>query len=144
MLQKIMHYPLPKYLYDKRLKLHEEENSYNQNGIFIGGIGFISGEQRDCISILAEEYSRMESVSTAVIFAITDKQMLEVSVRSSNVSLNVDALCKKLFNGGGNAYKGGGRVSLGFYDNLNTPDKRQMLWELTCENMKTKVLGIEE
>lgn len=140
-LQKIMNYPFPRYLYDKRILLHKEGNFYEANGVFVGGVGYISGEQRDAIAVLAEEYARMESVNTAVIFAITDSNTLRVSVRSSNVSLDVGQMCRDLFdgNGGGTSYKGGAGIPLGFYSALG-PEEKENFWQLTCKHMFRKVL----
>lgn len=139
-LQKVMNYPLPRYLYDNRLALHKEGNYYESNGVFVGGIGLIPVGQRDVIAILAEEYARMESVTTAVIFAITNKKYLEVSIRSSNVSLDVHQMCKDLFgdHGGGSSYKGGAKVPLEFYEGID--DKHIIeLWKITCNHMFKKV-----
>ena len=137
-LQKVMNYPFPRYLYDKRLSLHKEGNFSEIDGVFVGGIGSVSGGQRDSIAILAEEYARMESVSTALIFAIVDKKFLEVSVRSSNVSLDVSQMCKDLFGeyGGGSSFKGGARLPLLFFDDIESTDA---LWKITCNHMFKKV-----
>lgn len=138
-LQKVMNYPLPRYLYDARLDLRKEGNFYEADGTFIGGIGYIPSTQRDAIAILAEDYTRMDAVQTAVIFAITDKKNLEVSVRSSNVSLDVGAMCKELFDGGGTSYKGGGKMPLTFWSNLENGEKTKF-WDITCKHMFRKVL----
>jgi len=139
-LQKIMNYPYPRYLYERRTTLHEKGNSHEVNGVFVGGVGFLPTSQRDVIAILADEYARMESVNTAVIFAIIDKKHLEVSVRSSNVSLDVNQMCKDYFGsfGGGTSYKGGAKIPLNFYsevDDKYTDD----FWVLTCNHMFKKI-----
>lgn len=140
-LQKVMNYPLPRYSYDKRLLLHKEGNSSESNGMFVGGVGFISESQRDVISVLAEEYARMDSITTAVIFAIVDKKKLQISVRSSNVSLDVGAMCKEMFmgHGGGTSYKGGASIPLYFYSNLENGE-RDLFWEVTCKHMFRSIL----
>lgn len=140
-LQKVMNYPFPRYLYDKRVVLHKDENSYEANGIFVGGIGFIPADQRDVIAILAEEYARMESVQTAVVFAITDKKNLEVSVRSTNVSLDVNQMCKDLFDdyGGGKTNAGGAKIPLTFYNDIDT-NMAGEFWKITRSHMFKKVL----
>jgi nanoRNase/pAp phosphatase (c-di-AMP/oligoRNAs hydrolase) len=135
-LQKIMNYTLPRYLYEKRLLLSKDGNFYEKDGTFTGGIGFIPASQRDAIAILAQEYTRMEGVHTAIIFAVTDKKTVEVSVRSSNVSFDVNAFCKEVFGdyGGGTSYKGAARIPLMFYSNID--DKlRDGLWQITCDHM---------
>jgi nanoRNase/pAp phosphatase (c-di-AMP/oligoRNAs hydrolase) len=139
-LQKVMNYPYPRYLYEKRLELHKEGNNYESNAVFVGGVGFLPASQRDSIAILAEEYARMESVQTAVIFAITDKKFLEVSVRSSNISLDVKQLCKDLFGeyGGGSSFKGGAKIPLNFYSKIDDSAMEE-LWQVTCKQMFKKV-----
>lgn len=140
-LQKVMNYPYPRYLYDKRVVLHKDENSYEANGMFVGGIGFIPADQRDVIAILAEEYARMESVQTAVVFAITDKKNLEVSIRSTNVSLDVNQMCKDLFgdHGGGKINAGGAKIPLMFYNDIDTTLSSDF-WKITRSHMFKKVL----
>ena len=140
-LNKSMNYPLPRYLYEKRLALHLEDNSFENNGVFVGGIGYIPSEQRDVIAILAEEYTRMESVQTAVVFAITDKKMLEVSVRTHLVSLDVNMMMRDLFGqfGGGKSNSGGAQIPLNFYEQVD--DKHAAaFWKITCKHMFRKIL----
>lgn len=140
-LQKSMNYPLPRYLYEKRMVLHEEGNSQEANGVFVGGVGYISPDQRDAIAILAEEYTRMESVQTAVIFAITGKKHLEVSVRTHLVSLDVNQMCQDLFGefGGGKSNAGAAKIPLNFYDDLDDKSSTQF-WGVTKKHMFRKVL----
>lgn len=140
-LQKVMKYPLPRYLYEHRLALHREGNSYETNGTFVGGIGFIPSSQRDSIAVLAEEYARMETVNTSVIFAIVDRATLHVSIRSSNVSLDVGSMCAELFGefGGGTSYKGGAALPLGFYGEIDNGE-RDVFWRVTSAHMFRKVL----
>jgi len=140
-LQKVMNYPFPRYLYDTRLTLHKEGNFVEKNGVFVGGIGYIPAEQRDAISILSEEYTRMESVTTAVIFAVVGKKELHVSVRSSLVSVDVNQMMKDLFGdfGGGKSGAGAAKIPLNFYEDLDKEDV-ESFWKLTCKNMFKKVL----
>jgi len=140
-LQKVMNYPLPRYIYEKRLELHKSGNSYEKDGVFVGGIGYISGDQRDAISIMAEEYVRMESVNTAVIFAIIDKQTIQVSIRSGLVSTDVNQMVKALFGpefGGGKPGAGAATIPLNFYGDIDDADDG--FWQMTCNHMFKKVL----
>jgi nanoRNase/pAp phosphatase (c-di-AMP/oligoRNAs hydrolase) len=83
----------------------------------------------------------MDSISTAVIFAIVDKSKLQISIRSSNVSLDVGTMCKEMFNGfgGGTSYKGGASIPLNFYSMLENSEK-DLFWDVTCKHMFRKVL----
>lgn len=140
-LQKVMNYPLPRYLYENRLNLHKEGNSFEKDGVFIGGVGYITGSQRDVISIMSEEYVRMESVTTSVIFAIVDKNELHVSVRTTLVSVGVDQMMKDLFGdfGGGKTAAGAARIPLNFHNDLSGDDA-EIFWQLTCRQMFKKIL----
>ena len=142
-LQKIMNYPFPRYLYERRTTLHEDNNSKETNGVFVGGVEYIPASQRDVIAILADEYVRMESITTSVIFAIVDEKYLEVSVRSSNISLDVKSMCRSLFGeyGGGTSYKGGAKIPLGFYSSIRNGEA---FWNLTKEHMFEKIHGITD
>jgi len=140
-LQKVMNYPFPRYLYDNRLSLAKEGYSIEKDGVFIGGIGYIPAAQRDVISILSEEYTRMESVTTSVIFAIVDTKELHVSVRSTLVSVDVNQMMKDMFGtfGGGKSNAGAARVPLNFYENLAGTEVEKF-WQLTCKQMFKKIL----
>lgn len=140
-LQKAMNYPLPRYLYERRMALHEEGNSQEANGVFVGGIGYIPNDQRDVIAILAEEYTRMESVQTAVIFAVTGKKYLEVSIRTHLVSLDVNQMCKDLFGefGGGKSNAGAAKIPLNFYEDLDEKSSDQF-WKVTRKHMFKNIL----
>lgn len=139
--QKIMNYPVPRYVYDKRLSLLKDGNSLEKNGTFIGGVGFIPSSQRDVISILADDYLRMEGIHTSVIFCITDDKQMEVSIRSNNTTVDVNGLCDSSFGqfGGGKVHKGGAKVPLNFWSNLND-DSKEMFWRMTCEQMFKTIL----
>lgn len=139
--QKIMNYPVPRYVYDKRMMLLKESNFVEKNGIFIGGIEYIPSNQRDVITILADDYLRMEGIHTTVIFCITDEKQMEVSIRTSNSTLDVNQLCNSTFGqfGGGKIDKGGAKVPLNFWSNLNE-DSKEYFWKMTCEQMFKSIL----
>lgn len=141
-LQKVMNYPFPRYLYDNRTAIQKEGNFLEKDGTFIGGVGFITGGQRDVISILSEEYARMESVTTSVVFAIVDKKELHVSVRSTLVSVDVNQMMKDLFGdfGGGKSNAGAARIPLNFYEDVGVGEESDKFWKLTCKQMFKKVL----
>lgn len=140
-LQKVMNYPFPRYLYDNRSSLQKDGNFLEKDGVFIGGVGYITGAQRDVISILSEEYARMESVTTSVIFAIVDKKELHVSVRTTLVSTDVNQMMKDLFEdfGGGKSTAGAARIPLNFYDSMSG-EEADIFWKLTCKQMFKKIL----
>ena len=82
------------------------------DGFAIVGLGAISETQRDLIAAMADEMAKWASVEMAIAFAIVDGKRVEGSVRSSNASISVSELCKKLATKHGN---GGGKLGKGAY-----------------------------
>lgn len=143
-IRKIMNFNLPRYSFDLRTALYKEGNTYENNGIFVGGLGFIESDQKGVLSMYSEDYVRIPEITTAIIFAIVDNQHLEVSIRSEDVSLDVDSFCKKLFGkqGGGADNKGGASVDLSFWSNQDE-DSKQDFWKNTTKQMFNKVFKSE-
>lgn len=102
-LSQIVNYPIPPYHFDLRKRLDQEGHAIVENGVFIGGIGYITPTKRDAIASIAEERARVEGTDTSFIIAIVGS-FVEVSVRSSGLSLDVDKVCKSIF---GKEYAGG-------------------------------------
>jgi nanoRNase/pAp phosphatase (c-di-AMP/oligoRNAs hydrolase) len=116
-LAKIINYPIPPYYFELKRRLDEGGHIYNENGIFIGGIGYISPAKRDALPSIAEERARMEGVDTSFILAIVGDN-LEVSVRSSGLAIDVDKIIKKIFgknNGGGKQGSGAAKIPMGSF-----------------------------
>ena len=143
-IKKIMNFNLPRYSFDLRTALYKKGNTYEHNGVFVGGLGFITAEQKGVLSMYSEEYVRIPEVTTAVIFAIVDNKSLEVSMRSEDVSLDVNGFCKKLFGkqGGGADSKGGASVDLSFWSDQNE-DSKQEFWRNTTKQMFNKIFKSE-
>jgi len=140
--QRIMNYPVPRYVFEKRNLLKDKNNFMEKNGIFVGGVGYIPRSQRDVIAILAEDYLRMETVSTTVIFCITDNDTLEVSIRTINTTVDVKDLMQNIFGdfGGGKIEKGGAKVPLNVWSNMVTDSLKNKFWEITCEQLFRLIL----
>lgn len=121
----ILNYPLPKYLFDIEAQALAEENSRQINAALISYIGVITSAKRDCLPILSDKFIRMEGITTAIVFSIVDDN-IEASVRSKDVTLDVDAFCKKIFGkefSGGKYGSGGARIPLGFFSISQQPDE---------------------
>jgi len=113
----ILNYPLPKYLFDIEGQALSEENSRQINAAIVSYIGLITPAKRDCLPILSDKFIRMEGITTAIVFSVVEDN-IEVSVRSKDVALDVDAFCKKIFGkdfSGGKYGSGGARIPLGFF-----------------------------
>jgi nanoRNase/pAp phosphatase (c-di-AMP/oligoRNAs hydrolase) len=114
-LQKIVDFPIPPYHFDLRKRLDHEEHVVIENGIFLGGIGYITPSKRDALPSIAEERARVENIDTSFIMAIVGGN-LEVSVRSSSLAIDVDKIIKKIFgkdNGGGKMGAGAAKIEMG-------------------------------
>jgi len=132
-LSSIDNYPIPPYYFDLRRQLDKEENFKMDNGIFVGGIGYITPTKRDAIPTMADERARVEGVETAFVFAIVGNY-IEVSVRSQGLSVDVNALCQKIFGkqyAGGKMGSGAAKVPLAFLcPSPNTPNEvKGKIWE---------------
>jgi len=116
-LAKIVNYPIPPYHFELRRRLDQDDHVIQENGIFIGGIGYITPAKRDALPSIAEERARVEGIDTSFIVAIVGDN-LEVSVRSSGLSIDVDKICKKIFgknNAGGKMGSGAARIPMGAF-----------------------------
>lgn len=115
-LSAIINYPIPPYHFELRSMLDREENVQEDNGVFVGGIGYMSPAKRDALATMAEERSRSEGIETAFVFAIVGEN-IEVSVRSVGLSVDVNALCQKIFGkqyAGGKMGAGAAKIPMGF------------------------------
>ena len=142
-LAKIINYPIPPYYFELRKRLDEEDHVCSENGVFIGGIGYITPSKRDAIPSIAEERARMEGVDTSFILAIVGDN-LEVSVRSSGLAIDVDKIVKKIFgkdNGGGKMGAGAAKVPMGSFsvksENIET---QQEAWDFSRKLWFNRIL----
>jgi len=145
-LSSIDNYPIPPYYFDLRRQLDKEENFRSDNGIFVGGIGYITQTKRDALPNMADERARVEGIETAFIFAIVGDH-IEVSVRSVGLSVDVNALCQKIFGkqyAGGKMGAGAGKIPLGFLcPNANAPEEiKEKIWEAVKAFMIDKIFHV--
>jgi nanoRNase/pAp phosphatase (c-di-AMP/oligoRNAs hydrolase) len=97
------------------------------------GLGYIGGRNRDSIAIVADMILKNSAHRVVAVFAIIEdhkkkETYLDVSLRSSSSSVDLNRLIKKITpNGGGRKYKGAYQVKLNYLQ--NTPDS-DMLWQV--------------
>jgi nanoRNase/pAp phosphatase (c-di-AMP/oligoRNAs hydrolase) len=138
-LKKIVNYKRPKSWVDAKANASREA-VINGEGVGVVGLGFINSRQRDLIADVADEMSTWVNVETAIAFAVVDGDRIEGSVRSTNPSVSVPALCKELGmkcgSGGGKLGKGAYRYGLGgvSVEEDEEEDTRAKMWEF----IKTK------
>jgi nanoRNase/pAp phosphatase (c-di-AMP/oligoRNAs hydrolase) len=140
-LARIINYPIPPYYFELRRRLEEEGQVCQENGVFIGGIGYISSAKRDVLASIAEERARMDGVDTSFILAIVGDN-LEVSVRSTTI--DVDKIIKKIFgksNGGGKPGAGAARITMGSFSVQEEDDETQSeAWDFARKLWFTRIL----
>jgi len=102
-LGRIIDYEMSSASFAIRQHMEQEENMLKKDSCFIGFAGVLPECQKNHLAVLATERARQEGVRTSIVFGIVGEN-IQVNVRSSNDSVNVDALCKKMF---GNEYGGG-------------------------------------
>jgi len=147
-LSAIISYPIPPHFFELRSSLDQEENIKSDGGVFVGGVGYISSSKRDALPALAEERSRVEGIQTAFVFGIVGEN-IEVSVRSVGLSVDVNALCQKLFGkqyAGGKMGAGAAKIPLGFMAlEPNVPQEvRDKVWDAVKEKIINKIFHIVE
>lgn len=116
-----------------------------KDGVAVVGLGMLEDKQRDVIAYVADDISRLDGVETSVVYAVFNGNRIEGSVRSSNASVDVPALSKKL---AGKSGCGGGKASKGSYsipltgvdcDDQDSEDVKKSLWELINTKERSKI-----
>jgi nanoRNase/pAp phosphatase (c-di-AMP/oligoRNAs hydrolase) len=130
-LASIVNYPIPSYLFELRGRLDRDGNTIINNGIYIGGIGYISPNKRDALPTIAEERARTEGIDTSFIFAVVGKH-IEICIRSNSPSVDVKNLCHQIFgkeHGGGHPRAGAVKIPLPLLSDDNTSDEtKEAVW----------------
>ena len=139
----IINYAYPAYFRDIE-RIAMDENNYRENaGWYVCGIGEVSKSRKNTLSMLSEKMVRYEGIKTAIIFGIKDN-CLEVSIRSTNNSVEVNKLAKSLFGeqyAGGRRGSAGARVPLGIlFPNNITEELSNQVWECLKALVFHKVL----
>ena len=119
--RKIDKYKEPRYLFELRGELVKPENYVIENTTYIGSAGYLPAGRTDALPQLADEFVRMEGITTAIVFAIVGTDLV-VKMRSEDDSLVVNNFLQKLFgeNAGAKAGEGGGTIPLGLLG-IETP-----------------------
>jgi nanoRNase/pAp phosphatase (c-di-AMP/oligoRNAs hydrolase) len=112
-LAKVINYPLPKSLFEIEAKAFKNRNV--RGTTLVSFIGDITPHNRDMIPTIADRFSRIDGVSTAIIMGLIEND-ITVSVRSDDARVDVHDLCVGAFgkeNAGGKDGSGGARFHLG-------------------------------
>jgi nanoRNase/pAp phosphatase (c-di-AMP/oligoRNAs hydrolase) len=102
----------------------------------VAGIGYINESERDGIAIIADILTRRRKASVIFIFAIIQRKnapklMLDVSVRTYNADIDLNAIIKNITSSGGaRAFKGAFQIDLDFFKHCHD---KQLLWDIVSE-----------
>ncbi len=120
-----------------------ERNQIIYKDWLITGVGFIPERSRDDIAIIADLLLRQKRASLVVVFALVQderrrKLTLDASVRSSDRSLKLSSLVRRMsLDGGGRKFKGAFQVKLDYFLSYS---ERDTLWafveKVTVEKLK--------
>jgi nanoRNase/pAp phosphatase (c-di-AMP/oligoRNAs hydrolase) len=138
-LKSIMNYPLPSYLFELRQKAFLKENQTTMESVIVAGLGIINSLKRDALPIIADELVRMNGISTSIVFAIIEDN-IDISVRSSDITLDVSKFVQDVFgNGGGKQGAGRAIISLGFFSMNANDEINNDIWEVVKKMVMNKV-----
>jgi len=122
----IQAYPHPSYFWELECQVIRSENITQVNTAYIVYAGIVAPLRRDFLPYFADKLYRLEGVSTSIVFAIVG-EAVEVSVRTSDVSLNLGSFLEKMFGKEFSGAKsksgqGGAKIPLGLFSLTNVDD----------------------
>ena len=137
----ILNYPLPEHFFDLRQIANMEENKHFENSTLIAGVGIIAPAKRDALPVIADEFLRMSSVQTSVIFGIIE-DYVDISVRSNNISIDVGEFLQSIFKtGGGKKGAGRAKIPLGFIAPDGLPAEiKDEIWNVVKKVVMNRVV----
>lgn len=140
-LKSVMNYPLPSYLFELRQRSFLKENQIIEESVIIAGIGIINQSKRDALPIIADELLRMNGISTSIVFAIIGDN-IDISVRSSDITLDVSKFVQSVFGSGGGK-QGAGRaiIPLGFFSLNGNDEINNDIWEVAKKMVMNKAMN---
>jgi nanoRNase/pAp phosphatase (c-di-AMP/oligoRNAs hydrolase) len=135
MINQIERCRLPRYHFELRGTMMEDGNNEIVNGsTFIACVGFLSNAKMSSIPILADEVvQEMEGISTSIIYGIVEDR-IELSMRSHEVSMEVNRFLQKHFGdyAGAKYGSGGASIPLGVFGMPNPPaELKKSIYETT-------------
>jgi nanoRNase/pAp phosphatase (c-di-AMP/oligoRNAs hydrolase) len=128
---------LPRYHFELRSEIIKPGNFEIVNGsTFLGCVGYISQAKMASLPILADEIVHdMEGITTSIVFAMIDeRRVVELRMRSDDVSLEVAKFLQKHFGdfAGAKYGSGGASIPLGIFGIPNPPaELRKNIFDVT-------------
>lgn len=146
-LKQIVNFKRPKFWITAKA-MAAEEAYYDEEGYCIVGMGNLPRKHWDLLADQADEMVQWDTVHTAIAFAVIGEDMLVGCVRSTNASITVKDLCKKL---GGKHGSGGGKQGKGRYtydlgglafDPEEDEETKQETWILIDKKERSRILRV--
>lgn len=140
-LVQLINYPLPQYLFELRQRAYLEENYRIDESTLVSGLGIITPAKRDAIPIIADEFLRMNGVTTSIVFAIIENT-IDISVRSKNITIDVGDFVKSVFGcGGGKMRAGRAQIPLNFFYIEDNEKINEDVWKIAKKIIMAKVFN---
>jgi len=146
-LKQIVNFKRPKFWITAKAVAAEEAH-YDEEGYCIVGMGNLPTKHWDLLADQADEMVQWDTVHTSIAFAVIGEDTLVGCVRSTNASITVKELCKKL---GGKHGSGGGKQGKGRYtydlgglafDPEEDEETKQETWTLIDKKERSRILRI--
>jgi nanoRNase/pAp phosphatase (c-di-AMP/oligoRNAs hydrolase) len=135
--KRILKFPKPLYYND--LFVVGWNAKVIEGSVLVTGLGIIPESRGGVISDLAEQFSEVDGIRTTVVVAMINGS-IDISVRSTNSSLDVNEFVRKAFGvGGGKVGAGRARIPVSLFENL-PQDLSVDLWRTMFEIVKLKAL----
>lgn len=129
----------PKPLYYNDLFVVGWNNKVIEGSVLVTGLGIIPESRGGVISDLAEQFSEVDGIRTTVVVAMVNGS-IDISVRSTNSSLDVNEFVQKAFGvGGGKVGAGRAHIPVSLFENL-PKELSNELWGTVFEIVKLKAL----
>jgi len=138
----ILEYPIPPYIFELEAQAVAEDNYRIVGSTYIAGVGVLADGRRDALPFLADKLLRREGIDTTFIFAVVGDN-LQMSVRSQQMTLDVQEFCGRVFGrdkSGGKHGSGGVDVPLG----IMTPTGDAEIRGVVYNAIKQKVFHLLE
>ncbi len=143
-LWKIENYDYPEYFFEFNTIAEKEKE--NRDGLLVAGLGFISAKRAGGMSFVADFVLRRPSVETAVVFAVVENRLLQVSVRTDKSNFEIAHFLQRVFSAESSGLQQVGHssgatvpvpaVSI-FIPEENAPaDEKEAFWRLLSMRIK--------
>lgn len=142
----LVFYELPRAFFQYQFKAHA--NAFTYDGKLVTVIDFVDPQLADIVSILADEYLRLESARTAYVAAIVPGG-IRISARNNRRTVDFSKELKEMFDGRGGSKPTYLRVDQGGAFLVLTPpesmtqsaEQRNFFIQQTLKDLKLRIFG---